>query len=146
MRKKLGYLCLALAVIVLAVCGLLYGKTFVKDSMQSRDDVTADEAIGNISEISVDDIEGITSNDAEEICYMVMGEKDEETGFTFSFGTSGAVEKNGKQYYVIRASWLVNNSHMSYIGDFFVRADGRELYTGTAIAGEYTIDDLIWKE
>ena len=150
MRKKLGYLCLALAVIVLAISGILYYKTFVsnneKNDVQLSEDIATDQVVGDITEISVDSVKGITAEDAEKLCYLVMGEKDEETGFIFSFGTSGAVETNGKQYYVIRASWLVNNSHMSYIGDFFVSADGRELYTGTAIAGEYTMDDLIWKE
>ena len=107
-----------------------------------------DETVPNpaILEIPVESISGITSHEAEELCYSVMGEKDEETGFIFSFGTSGAIEKDGKQYYVIRASWLVDNSHMSYIGDFFVTADGKELYSGTALGGEYEIVSKVWSE
>lgn len=100
----------------------------------------------DIIEISVDHVRGITQQEAEKLCYSVFGEKDEETGFIFSFGTSGAVKTEGKQYYVIRASWLVNNSHWSYIGDFFVSADGKEIYGGTALSDEYTMENVIWRE
>jgi len=72
----------------------------------------------------------ISSEDAEALCYSVLGEKDEATGFSFSFGVTETIEKEGKEYYVIRGSWLVNNSHMSYIGDFFVSMDGKEMYSG----------------
>lgn len=100
----------------------------------------------DIIEISVDSVKGITQQEAEKLCRSVLGEKDEETGFVFSFGTSGAVETEGKQYYVIRASWLVNNSHLSYIGDFFVSADGKKIYSGTALQGEYIMENEIWRE
>lgn len=88
----------------------------------------------------------ITPEEAENLCYSVMGEKDEETGFLFSFSVTGTYEKDGKQYYVIRASWLVNNSHLSYIGDFFVSDDGKEIYNGFAQPDEYIMEDLIWSE
>ena len=101
---------------------------------------------GDITPISVDDIKGITGREAEELCYYVLGEKDEDTGFTFSFGTSGAVQKGQKQYYVIRASWLVDNDHFSYIGDFFVSADGKEIYDGVVLGEEYEMMDLRWKK
>ena len=52
---------------------------------------------GDITPISVDDVKGITGQEAEKLCYYVMGEKDEDTGFAFSFGTSGAVQKGEKQ-------------------------------------------------
>ncbi|MBE7028242.1 MAG: hypothetical protein E7407_04325 [Ruminococcaceae bacterium] len=86
----------------------------------------------------------ITAEEAEQLCYTVMGEKDETTGFPFSFGVTNTIEKDGKEYYAIRASWLVNNSHMSYIGDFFVSVDGQAIYTGIVQGDEYTIDELIW--
>lgn len=88
----------------------------------------------------------ITSEEAEKLCYSVLGEKDEETGFPFSFGFTGTYEKDGKQYYTIRASWLVNNSHMSYIGDFFVSFDGKEIYNGFVSLDEYNIENLIWSK
>ena len=88
----------------------------------------------------------ITAEEAEKLCYTVMGEKDETTGFPFSFGVTETFEQNGKKYYAIRASWLVNNSHMSYIGDFFVSVDGREIYTGFVKNEEYTFEDMIWSK
>ncbi len=115
-----------------------------EDREIKKDDEVAN---GIITKIDIESVKGITAKEAEELCYAVMGEKDEETGFLFSFGTSGAVERDGKQYYVVRASWLVNNSHMSYIGDFFVSADGKEIYSGTALpeTDEYTMDTKIFR-
>ena len=91
-------------------------------------------------------MKGITKQEAELLCYDVLGERDEETGFPFSFGTSAAVEKDKKQYYVVRVSWLVDNSHLSYIGDFFVSADGKEIYDGLALPDEYKMGNIIWSE
>lgn len=88
----------------------------------------------------------ITAEEAEKLCYTVMGEKDEATGFPFSFGVTETFEQNEKEYYAIRASWLVNNDHMSYIGDFFVSVDGREIYTGFVQNGEYAFEDTIWSK
>lgn len=88
----------------------------------------------------------ITPEEAEKLCYSVLGEKDEDTGFPFSFGATGIYEEDGKQYHVIRASWLVNNSHLSYIGDFFVSVDGKEIYNGFAKSGSYEIENIIWSE
>ena len=99
-----------------------------------------------ITEISIDDVKGIAQQEAEELCYTVLGDKDEDTGFLLSFRSTGAVEKEGKQYYVIRSSWLVDNNHWSYIGDFFVSADGKEIYNGFFEQGEYTMSDIIWCE
>ena len=129
-------------------------KTKVNDYLSEEDAAGSPEANINSSEalkediieIPIDNISGITPEKATELCFSVMGEKDKETGFAFSFGVSGAVETKGKQYYVIRGSWLVNNSHLSYIGDFFVSADGKEIYSGTYFQGEYTMDNVIWSE
>ncbi len=88
----------------------------------------------------------ITPEEAEKLCYEVLGEKDEATGFPFSFGATGTYEKDGKQYYVIRASWLVNHSHMSYIGDFFVSVDGKEIYDGVALPDDYSMETRIWSK
>ena len=88
----------------------------------------------------------ITAEEAEKLCYTVMGEKDETTGFPFSFGVIVTFEQDGKEYYSIRATWLVNNDHMSYIGDFFVSVDGREIHTGFVKDGEYKFEDMIWSK
>ncbi len=144
------------AVLVFTISGILYYKTFIQNNETAveqnepvpNQDIVVNEtkADSDIIEISVDSVKGITQQEAEKLCLSVLGEKDEETGFKFSFGTSGAVETEGKQYYVIRASWLVNNSHLSYIGDFFVSADGKEIYDGTALSGEYIMENAIWRE
>ena len=148
MRKKI-YCLIIVAVLIFAIGGILYNKTFIPNNetvLNQESAVNETKSDSDIIEISVDSVKGITPKEAEKLCYYVLGEKDEETGFLFSFGTSGAVKTEGKQYYVIRASWLVNNSHLSYIGDFFVSADGKEIYGGTALSGEYIMENLIWKK
>ena len=146
MNKKLFYT-IVIVVLIGAIALGLYHKTAIVENnsmpVQEQTDVVNEE---KIVVIPLDSVKGITPEEAEELCYFVLGEKDEDTGFTFSFGTAGAVEKDKKLYYVIRASWLVNNSHMSYIGDFFVSADGKEIYNGTALPGEYTMQNIIWSE
>ena len=153
--KKKTFFAFALILLVFVI-GFVLWKVFVtdnepavgSDSALTNQDVAISETepYDKVVEISLDSVNGITQEEAEKLCYSVLGEKNEETGFTYSFGVSGAVKAKGKQYYVIRASWLVNNSHLSYIGDFFVSADGKELYSGTALQDEYIMEKLIWEE
>lgn len=155
MGKKI-FCVIIVTVLVFTISGILYYKTFIPNNetvvehneLVPRQDVAVNEtkSDSDIIEISVESVKGITQQEAEKLCHSVLGEKDEETGFIFSFGTSGAIKTEGKQYYVIRASWLVNNSHLSYIGDFFVSADGKEIYSGTALSGEYIMENVIWRE
>ncbi len=147
MRKKWFYVILILA-LTLSIGGGLYQKTFVKKDVTSleNNEISEETNDGEIIQIPLESINGITASEAEALCYSILGEKDKETGFIFSFGTTSAVEKDKKQYYVVRASWLVNNSHMSYIGDFFVSADGKEVYNGVALQDEYQMEDRIWSE
>ena len=121
MNKKI-YIIIFATILFFVISGILYQFLFVHQNRQ------------------------ITPRDAEELCYAVLGEKDEKTGFPLSFIATETIENEGKEYYVIRATWLVNNSHMSYIGDFFVSLDGKTIYTGIALADEYTMDSLIWGE
>lgn len=100
----------------------------------------------DITEVDLADVKGITEQEAVELCRSVWGEVDEDTGFRLSYVYSGTVEKDGKQYYVIRTSWLVDNSHYSYIGDCFVASDGGEIYDGIYAADECSFADLIWSE
>ncbi|MBQ4517674.1 MAG: hypothetical protein II997_03705 [Clostridia bacterium] len=149
--KKSIFLVIVIVLFLLAIAGFFYHKTLVANEdnpIAQKQEALVDESEQNddFVEISVDSVKGITKEEAEKLCYSVLGEKDAETGFIFSFGVSGAVEKNEKQYYTIRASWLVNNSHMSYIGDFFVSADGKELYNGLVQPGEYEMLNRIWSE
>ncbi len=155
MNKNIFYI-MTVVVLFFAISGILYQQTFVVKNETTLDNntlvqdgetaINETKADSDIIEISVNAVKGITQREAEELCYYVMGEKDEKTGFTFSFGVSGAVEKDKKQYYVVRASWLVNNNHLSYIGDFFVSADGKEVYGGTALRDEYIMLDKIWSK
>ena len=130
------------------VTGVLYYKevTVNYKSEVENNNTNIIDSKSEIYEIPVESINGITKEDAEKLCYLYMGEKDEKTGFTYSFGVSGAVKKDNKQFYVVRASWLVNNSHLSYIGDFFVSSDGKEIYDGLAQQGEYKIIKLVWSK
>ncbi len=155
MGKKIFFV-IIVGMLVFTISGILYYKTLIPNNetaLEHNEPVSIQDIVVNeakterdIIEISVDSVKGITQQEAEKLCHSVFGEKDEETGFIFSFGTSGAVKTEGKQYYVVRASWLVNNSHMSYIGDFFVSADGKEIYSGTALSGEYIMENVIWSE
>lgn len=122
MNKKIHIIIIIATILFFAISGILYHCLFTHHNQQ------------------------ITPEDAEKLCYSVLGDKDEETGFPFSFGVTGTYEKDEKQYYVIRASWLVNNSHMSYIGDFFVSDDGKEIYNGFVQSGEYIMENVIWRE
>lgn len=88
--------------------------------------------------------EYITAQEAEKLCGEVMGEVAEETGFPVSYRCQGAVSVGGKFYYVMHVSWLVDNSHWSYIGNCFVSCDGREIYDGIVSEKEYKITKLLW--
>lgn len=147
--KKVVCVILVIAA-VLIIGGIVYyilPENDVPELVHTEEPVTPEPIQnGEIIQIPIEDVTGISPEEAVQLCYNVMGEKDEKTGFTFSFGTASAVERNKKQYYVIRASWLVNNSHMSYIGDFFVAADGKEIYDGLALPDEYIMKSIIWSE
>ncbi|MBE7048657.1 MAG: hypothetical protein E7393_04730 [Ruminococcaceae bacterium] len=125
--------------IIFTILVLIFFAVFVWISIYKTDDA--------IIVISIDDVNGITPEEAEKLCFSVFGKEDKETGFLFLFSVTGAIEQKNKQYYIIRMSWLVNNSHLSYIGDCFVSVDGKEIYTGIANPPEeYIMDSLIWSE
>ena len=154
MHRNLFFIVI-ITVFILAGGGISYLTFFkqnVTDSEQNhaeqKSETSVDEIKSNsdIVPIPIETVKGITKQEAELLCYAVLGERDEETGFPFSFGTSAAVEKDKKQYYVVRVSWLVDNSHLSYIGDFFVSADGKEIYDGVVLGVEYELMDLRWKK
>ena len=125
--------------ILIVVFVLLVTFAFIRIATSTYENIRRE----NDAQIAIES-EKITAEEAEKLCYVVMGEKDETTGFPFSFGVTEVVEHDEKKYYAIRASWLVNNSHMSYIGDFFVSVDGKEIYKGLVQGKEYIFEDLIW--
>ncbi|MBQ8002649.1 MAG: hypothetical protein IJ297_04320 [Clostridia bacterium] len=113
----------------------------------------ANSNFGYISEVPVKDVEavvgenGLTSEEAEQLCFKVLGDKDEDmTGFPKSYKCIGGVSANNKLYYVMHITWLVDNNHWSYIGNCYVSSDGKEIYDGVVQPAEYTIMDLIWHE
>lgn len=147
--------CLGVILALLFVFALIRIATSTYENIKRRNTASVQDretAIGetksnaDIIPISVDDVKGISAREAEALCCGFMGETDADTGFAFSFGTSGAVQNGEKQYYVVRASWLVNNDHLSYIGDFFVSADGKEIYDGVVTGNLYEMMDLKWKK
>ena len=56
-----------------------------------------------------------------------FGEKDEATGNTFSIGFEDMVTLGGVEYYNFWVSWLVNGDHMSYLTNYLVSLDGKEM-------------------
>jgi len=105
-----------------------------------------EEADGKIVEIPLESVNGISQEEATALCYEIRGSLDSVTGFPIAHGITGAVEKNGIQYYVLRSQWFVDNDHWSYIGNSFVTSDGKKLYDGIALGGEYEILNLLWSE
>ena len=149
--SKQRFLVILIALLLIVICGASCGNV---DEIQVGQGSAEEERTENyelpsdadIVEIPPEQVKGITQEDAQQLCYFALGEKDKETGFPFSFGVTGAVEAQGHQYYVIRASWLVNNDHLSYIGDFFVRADGNVIFDGAALSDSYTMTSIVWSK
>lgn len=143
MNKKIFFTLVIIMFLIVLLCGVFVVSEYINSDCQitQNDDLNC-----SIVEISIEDVRGISRTEAEEMCYKVFGKKDKDTGFLFSFSTTSAVKTNNKQYYVIRASWLVDNNHLSYIGDFFVSSDGKEIYDGIASSDEYTMVNLIWSK
>lgn len=69
----------------------------------------------------------ITQEEALALAEAHFGEKDEATGNTFSVGFENMVTLDGVEYYNFRVSWLVNGDHMSYLTNYLVSLDGKEM-------------------
>lgn len=106
----------------------------------------------DVKEIPLSDVEALTDQtvltqqEAEKLCGEVLGDKAEENGFPISYRCIGAVSANDQLYYVMHISWLVDNSHWSYIGNCFVSVDGQEIYDGVASQGKYEMTKLRWEK
>ena len=90
--------------------------------------------------------ETITAEEAEKLCAEVLGDYAEETGFPISYKCTDEIDFFGKEYYVMHISWLVNNSHLSYIGNAFVTKDGKAIYDGVVSGEEFEITSLRWQK
>ena len=146
MNKKI-FLTFVILVVIITSCIFIIRFSYnqeIKEDENIKDSEIIEQT--DFVQIPIDSVSGITTKRAEELCYNVLGKKDEKTGNLFSYGVSDAVKKGNREYYIVRVSWLVNNDHMSYIGDFFVSSDGSKIYNGFAKPGEYEMGDIVWSE
>lgn len=74
-------------------------------------------------------VQALTSEDAEKLLLQTLGEKDKETGNTYSFGYVDTITVDGTEYHMFVWSWLVED-HSSRITDLFVAVDGSAIYEG----------------
>ena len=86
----------------------------------------------------------ITQEQALTLIQEQYGLADEETGFTYSWGFDEMTTIDGVEYFNFRMTWLVtdpegNTSHMSYLTNVFVSADGQSIRTGV-----YDSSSLQW--
>lgn len=146
MNKKIFFTFVILVVIITSCIFIIrfsYNQE-IKEDENIKDSEIIEQT--DFVQIPIDSVSGITTKKAEELCYNVLVKKDEKTGNLFSYGVSDAVKKGNREYYIVRVSWLVNNDHMSYIGDFFVSSDGSKIYNGFAKPGEYEMGDIVWSK
>ena len=104
---------------------------------ETQDTMNSDSGI--VSEIPIDSVNGITTDEVLELCQNVVGKTDNET-FTFlmsethtgrkiGYRCDYAVEWKGKQYYIVCVLWPgEQENHWSAIGYLGVSSDGTEIY------------------
>ena len=74
----------------------------------------------------------ITIEDATRILEAKYGTVDSMTGNTMSYGYITKVkDSKGNEYYAFRESWLVDNSHSSFLQNVFVSLDGKIIKTSS---------------
>ncbi len=142
-------LILLLASIVMAGC--------TKEALKPDEDTTvptesteatdaSDVNEKKISWIELDDVDGITADEAIALCRSEVGTVDDETGFEISYRLIGAGEYEGEQYYILRMEWLVDNNHWSYIGDLAVSAKEDKIYDTHCRDEDCTLSDVWWEK
>ena len=66
---------------------------------------------------------------AKKILYDQFGEYDKETDRMYSYNYLGIYNNNNnKEFYVFNLQWLVNNDHLSSIGDYAVSLEDNDYY------------------
>ena len=149
-RKFIGFLMLALVTVgACAFCGCSAGEKAAEQNVP--DEIITSDEVSVISDEQIEMMSGkkpgiITKDEAQELCAEVLGEYDPDTGFLMSYRCGEVISAGGKIYYVVYMSWLVDNSHLSRIGECFVSVDGKEIYNGSAFDGDYEITERIWPE
>ena len=69
----------------------------------------------------------ITHEEGVALVEQLLGTVDKETGNLMSYTYEETVELDGISYYNYRVSWLVDESHVSYLANYLVSADGQVL-------------------
>lgn len=158
MRKKFLCLILCLAAIGLAGCGNSK-KSNVESTTESTQELTTTEEelteevttqddteqapiaeTENVETSETDSLEEaetpadsgsyLSEEEALQLLYDSLGTEDEETGNAYSFGYIGNTSVDEAEYLVFDWRWMVDNDHLSRIGDLFVAADGSGIYEG----------------
>ncbi len=99
-----------------------------------------------ISWIELDDVNGITADEAIALCESVIGTVDEISGFEIGYSVVGAGEYEGEQYYIINVTWFVENHHWSYVGNWAVSADGDKIYDADYRDENCCLHDVHWEK
>lgn len=159
MKKIYIYVLWIVTVLIAFIIGLKIENHSGKNELLNNETVITEHKTEqifdkDIVEIPISDVEtiakqsenGLTSMEAEQLCREIVGEKAEENSFPISYRCISAVSVNDKLYYVMHISWLVNNSHWSYIGNCFVSYDGKEIYDGLFLEEKYSMTELRWRQ
>lgn len=96
---------------------------------------------GEVStEIALEDQTGgtLTPDEALKLIEKTLGTKDEEMGYTYTFGHINTMTVDGSEYHVFMWGWIVDD-HMSRLTDLFVKTDGSAIYEGTFLEGATTV-------
>jgi hypothetical protein len=91
--------------------------------------------------------EGISEEDAANLCRIVLGEAADDTGFRLAYRCVETKEFEDQYYYVMNMSWLVDDIHWSYIGEVMVSVSGDEIYSGAVDReGNYFLVEKLWEK
>ena len=102
---------------------------------------------GKVIDIPLNSVNGISEEEALNLCFSIVGEKCEETGFRLAYHYVGAIEYEGAEYYVMNMTWLVDDNHWSYIGELIVSANGDKIYDGVIDEeGNYYLGQKRWQK
>lgn len=113
--KKAAILPCAVAVLLLAACGALPAGsgTSTAGSGSSAQSPGADTTI--------------TPDQGAALLEEKLGSVDSATGNQMSYGYEDTISADGTEYYRYRVSWLVDSDHLSYLTDYLVSTDGKEI-------------------
>lgn len=69
----------------------------------------------------------ITPDQGAALLEEKLGSVDSATGNQMSYGYEDTISVDGMEYYRYRVSWLVDSDHLSYLTDYLVSTDGKEI-------------------